>query len=104
MSNPTIFYEKSGFSTRVSMRYRSKFVAPQFGLSEQIVTNAAETVFDAQMSYEFPEGSRLAGMTLLAQANNFTDQPTRSYYGQTAQTGTLQYFGRQFYLGASFRF
>ncbi|WP_373928891.1 hypothetical protein QTN93_04200 [Sphingomonas aerolata] len=43
-------------------------------------------------------------MTLLAQANNLTDQPTRSYFGQTAQTGTLQYFGRQFYLGASFRF
>ncbi|WP_375421381.1 TonB-dependent receptor [uncultured Sphingomonas sp.] len=104
VSNPTIFYEKSGFSTRVSMRYRSKFVAPQFGLSEQIVTNAAETVFDAQMSYEFPEGSALSGMTLLAQANNFTDEPTRSYFGQSAQTGTLQYFGRQFYLGASFRF
>ncbi|NII59671.1 TonB-dependent receptor [Sphingomonas aerolata] len=104
VSNPTIFYEKNGFQTRVSMRYRSKFVAPQFGLSEQIVTNAAETVFDAQMSYEFPQGSPLAGMTLLAQANNLTDQPTRSYFGQTAQTGTLQYFGRQFYLGASFRF
>ena len=104
VSNPTIFYDKSGFSTRVSMRYRSKFVAPQFGLSEQIVTNAAETVFDAQMSYEFPEGSALSGMTLLAQANNFTDEPTRSYFGQPAQTGTLQYFGRQFYLGASFRF
>ncbi|MBD8471042.1 TonB-dependent receptor [Sphingomonas sp. CFBP 8765] len=104
VSNPTLFYEKNGFQTRVSMRYRSKFVAPQFGLSEQIVTNAAETVFDAQMSYEFPQGSPLAGMTLLAQANNLTDQPTRSYFGQTAQTGTLQYFGRQFYLGASFRF
>lgn len=104
VSNPTIFYEKSGFSTRVGMRYRSKFVAPQFGLNEQIVTNAAETVFDAQMSYEFPESSALGGLTILAQANNFTDEPTRSYFGQTAQTGTLQYFGRQFYLGASFRF
>ncbi|MBJ6121810.1 TonB-dependent receptor [Sphingomonas mollis] len=104
VSNPTIFYEKSGFSTRVSMRYRSKFVAPQFGLSEQIVTNAAETVFDAQMSYEFPNDGPLGGLTLLAQANNFTDEPTRSYFGQTAQTGTLQFFGRQFYLGASLRF
>ena len=104
VSNPTIFYEKAGFSTRVSMRYRSKFVAPQFGLSEQIVTNAAETVFDAQMSYEFPATSALSGVTLLAQANNFTDEPTRSYFGQTAQTGTLQYFGRQFYLGAAFKF
>ncbi|HEX8445642.1 MAG TPA: outer membrane beta-barrel protein, partial [Sphingomonas sp.] len=104
VSNPTIFYEKNGFSTRVSMRYRSKFVAPQFGLSEQIVTNAAETIFDAQMSYEFPNTSALSGVTLLAQANNITDEPTRSYFGQPAQTGTLQYFGRQFYLGASLKF
>lgn len=103
VSNPTLFYEKGGFSTRVSMRYRSKFVAPQFGLNEQIVTNAAETVFDAQMSYEF-KGGALRGLTLLAQANNFTDEPTRSYFGQEAQTGSLQYFGRQFYLGASMRF
>ena len=56
------------------------------------------------MSYEFPEGGTLGGLTLLAQVNNFTDEPTRSYFGQTAQTGTIQYFGRQFYLGASFRF
>ncbi|HEX8388657.1 MAG TPA: TonB-dependent receptor [Sphingomonas sp.] len=104
VTNPTIFYEKNGFSTRVAMRHRSKFVAPQFGLNEQVVTNAAETIFDAQMSYEFPADSALAGFTLLAQANNFTDEPTRSYFGQQAQTGTLQYFGRQFYLGASVRF
>lgn len=104
VSNPTIFYEKSGFGARVGMRYRSKFVAPQFGLSEQIVTNAAETVFDAQMSYEFGENSFLPGLTILAQANNFTDEPTRSYFGQEAQTGTIQYFGRQFYLGASVKF
>lgn len=104
VSNPTVFYEKNGFGARVSMRYRSKFVAPQFGLSEQIVTNAAETVFDAQMSYEFGDNSFLPGLTLLAQANNFTDEPTRSYFGQTAQTGTIQYFGRQFYLGASLKF
>lgn len=103
VSNPTIFYEKSGFSARVGMRYRSKFVAPQFGLDEQIVNSAAETVFDAQMSYEFRSGA-LNGLTLLAQANNFTDEPTRSYFGQQAQTGTIQYFGRQFYLGASFKF
>lgn len=104
VSNPTVFYEKAGFGARVGMRYRSKFVAPQIGLNEQIVTNAAETVFDAQVSYEFPAESALRGLTLLAQANNFTDEPTRSYFGQQAQTGTIQYFGRQFYLGASLRF
>lgn len=104
VSNPTVFYEKSGFGARVGMRYRSKFVAPQIGLNEQIVTNASETVFDAQLSYEFPASSALRGLTILAQANNFTDEPTRSYFGQQAQTGTIQYFGRQYFLGASFKF
>jgi outer membrane receptor protein involved in Fe transport len=79
-------------------------VAPQIGLDEQIVTNASETVFDAQISYEFPETSTLAGLKLLAQANNFTDEPTRSFFGVSSQTGTIQRFGRTFFLGATYQF
>lgn len=102
--NPTVFYDKNGFATRVSVRYRSGFIAPQFGLNEQITDNASETVVDAQISYTFQEGSALRGLTLYLQGNNLTDAPTRSYFGQEAQTGTLQYFGRQFYAGATYRF
>lgn len=104
VANPTVYYEKSGFGARVGMRYRSSFVAPQIGISELIVTNAAETVFDAQVSYDFPDGSALDGFKILAQANNFTDEPTRSFFGTPAQTGTLQYFGRTFFLGATYNF
>lgn len=103
VANPTIFYDKNGFSTRVSARYRSSFVAPQIGLDEQIVTNAPETVIDAQIAYEFQAGP-LRGLKLLVQGNNLTDEPTRSFFGQEAQTGTIQYFGRTFYAGASYRF
>ena len=56
-----------------------------------------------QSSYEFQHGP-LKGFTILAQVNNVTDEPTKSYFGQQAQTGTIQYFGRQYYLGGSFKF
>jgi phosphoribosylformimino-5-aminoimidazole carboxamide ribotide isomerase len=102
--NPTIFYEKAGFGARVSGRYRSSFVSPQIGVSELIITSAPETVVDAQISYEFPETSILKGLKLLAQANNLTDEPTRTFFGQREQTGTLQNFGRTFFLGATYKF
>ena len=102
--NPTIFYEKSGFSIRGSGRYRSSFVAPQIGLDEQIVTNASELVVDAQVSYTFQEGSPLNGLKLLIQGTNLTDEPTRSFFGIQAQTGTIQKFGRSVFVGASFKF
>jgi iron complex outermembrane recepter protein len=102
--NPTIFYEKAGFGARVSGRYRSSFVSPQIGVSELIITSAPETVIDAQLSYEFPESSILKGLKLLAQANNLTDEPTRTFFGQQAQTGTIQNFGRTFFLGATYKF
>ncbi len=102
--NPTIFYEKSGFSIRGSGRYRSSFVAPQVGTEEQIVTNASELVIDAQISYTFQEGSALNGLKLLVQGTNLTDEPTRSFFGTQAQTGTIQNFGRSVFVGASFKF
>jgi iron complex outermembrane recepter protein len=104
VANPTLFYEKNGFGIRGSVRYRSSFVAPQIGLDEQIVTNGAETVADGQISYEFQKDSALHGLKIVGQVNNLTDAPTRSYFGQQAQTGTIQSFGRTFYLGATYKF
>ncbi len=102
--NPTIFYEKAGFGARVSGRYRSSFVSPQIGISELIITSAPETVIDAQISYEFTNSSIFKGLKLLAQANNLTDEPTRTFFGQEEQTGTIQNFGRTFFLGATYKF
>jgi iron complex outermembrane recepter protein len=102
--NPTIFYEKAGFGARVSGRYRSSFVSPQIGISELVISSGSETVVDAQISYEFPDSGILKGLKLLAQANNLTDEPTRTFFGQEAQTGTIQNFGRTFFLGATYKF
>jgi TonB-dependent receptor len=104
VANPTIYYEKSGFGARVGARYRSRYIAPQIGLTSNPTFNAEELVMDAQISYEFQDGTRLDGLKLLFQVNNFTDEPNRTYWGFQEQTSTLQYFGRQFYFGASMRF
>lgn len=104
VANSTIYYGSGGFETRVGIRYRSGFVANQFGLSEQITGFEKETVVDWQASYEFSEDSRLSGLRLLLQANNLTDSGTDSFFGVPAQTGTIQQFGRQFFFGASFTY
>lgn len=102
--NPTLYYEKYGFGARVAARYRSKYVAPQVGQVSNPAVNAAETVIDAQLSYEFQEGSALRGFRILAQVNNLTDEPNRTYWGREALSSTQQYFGRTFFLGASYAF
>ena len=64
VANLTAFYEKNGFNVRGSMRYRSAFqgdfVLFSGGLDRQFVL--AETIFDAQIGYDFPPTSSLAGL------------------------------------------
>lgn len=102
--NPTIFYDYKGFSNRVSGRYRSDFVSPQIGLNSQLPQTDDELVIDYQASYSFPAGSRLEGVTLLFQGNNLTDEPVSTFFGDQGQIGTVQFFGRQFFLGLSYAF
>lgn len=102
--NATVYYEKDGFSNRLGMRYRSEFVSPQIGIDAQLPFTDNEFVLDYQASYSFHEDGPLGGVTLLFQANNLTDEPTVTYFGQETQTGTIQHFGRQFFFGASYSF
>ena len=68
-------------------------------MNEQVVNFDDEIVVDMQASYNFTEQ-----LTVLFQVNNLTDEPTQSYFGSKAFTGTTQFFGRQFYLGANYAF
>lgn len=95
----TLFWNYQGFDARVSARYRSPFVSSQVGIDEQITNFDSETVIDMQTSYDINDNFKV-----LFQVNNLTDEPTKSYFGDKAQTGTLQFFGRQFYLGAVYTF
>lgn len=95
----TLFWNYSKVDARISARYRSPFVSSQMSIDEQITNYASETVVDVQTSYEMTEN-----LKLLFQVNNLTDEPTKSYFGTQAKTGTIQFFGRQFYLGAVYTF
>jgi len=93
----TLFWEYQGFETRLSVRYRDEFVSEQVAVEAQTVNYDGETVVDYQASYQVNDN-----LGVVFQVNNLTDEPTKSYFGETAQTGTLQYFGRQFFLGFTY--
>lgn len=97
--NATLFWEYEGIDTRINARYRSPFVSSQVGINEQITNFDSELVMDFQFGYQFNDN-----LKMLFQINNLTDEPTKSYFGQKAMTGTLQYFGRQYFLGAVYSF
>ncbi|MBE8168779.1 MAG: TonB-dependent receptor [Shewanella sp.] len=97
VASANFFYDYEGFSTRMSARYRDEFVSEQVALDNQVVNFDDELVFDYQASYMFTED-----LSMLFQVNNFTDEPTKSYFGKQANTGTIQYFGREFYVGFNY--
>lgn len=103
VGNASLYYSKSGFEARVAFRYRSNYVS-ELGDTDRILFVAPETVLDFQTSYEFPESSSLSGLKLLAQANNLTDEPFETYYGDRALQGRYERFGRRFLFGVGFDF
>lgn len=95
--NTTLFYTLDGFDTRVSMRYRSGYVSGQVGVEPQLAFFDAETIVDYQASYALDNG-----LKFLFQINNLTDEPSKTYFTEEHQTGTIQYFGRQYFLGLTY--
>ncbi|MEW9796802.1 TonB-dependent receptor [Alteromonas sp. CYL-A6] len=93
----TLFWEWEGFETRISGRYRDAFVSKQVAVNDQTVNFDDELVVDYQASYEINDN-----MSVLFQINNLTDEPTRSYFSSQVQTGTIQFFGTQYFLGVTY--
>ncbi len=97
------YYAKYGFEARVAYRYRSAF-STQTGDADRILYNGAEGIVDYEMSYSWPETSRLKGLQVQFQANNLTDTPYILYYASQAQQGRFEEFGRRFWIGATYKF
>ncbi len=110
-----VYYEKSGFSARVSQRYRSAFTATTRGVLLQTQNSThidAEKQVDAQLGYSFESGV-LKGLSILLQGNNITNQA--AIQRQSPQTvgsdgnalGLLPWkyddFGRVWLLGATYK-
>jgi len=103
VANVTMYYENGGFASRVSARYRSEFLGEiaGFGNGRELRMIEAETVVDAQVSYNFDEG-QFEGLTILLQANNITDEPfVRTENGLLIEH---QRYGRTFMAGLSYKF
>ena len=107
------YFERSGFSARVSRRYRSAFTAT----TRSVILNTlrstqidAESQIDAQIGYDFNSGS-LAGLTLLLQGNNLTNEAAITRQSSEiggSSSGLLPWeddnYGRVIMLGASYKF
>lgn len=107
VGNASLYYEKSGVQVRASYRYRSKFLAEVAGLSANPTyrTARSEGILDAQIGYEFQPGSALEGLSILFQARNLTDRPFVTYQNDDPrQVIDYQRYGRDFYVGLSYKF
>jgi iron complex outermembrane recepter protein len=74
--NTTLYFEKAGFSARVSNRYRGDFIGevPEFDSSLTLRNVSAESLLDAQIGYEFQRGL-MQGVSLSLSGTNLTDEP-----------------------------
>jgi phosphoribosylformimino-5-aminoimidazole carboxamide ribotide isomerase len=95
----TVFYEwDDKFEARFSGRYRSAYLEKQTAIgSDQWAYFQDETIYSAQVSYNVTED-----LQLFVSADNLTDEPNLSYFGETNKTGTIQYFGRTVYFGVNY--
>ena len=114
-NNVTLYFERSGFSARLSQRYRSAFTATTRDIFFRPTTKqqGSDKVVDFQMEYAFGEASQLKGLSLLLQVNNLTDTYSRNYKtpGNPDVPDTTQLipnytyqFGRQVLFGANYKF
>ncbi|MDE2562701.1 MAG: TonB-dependent receptor [Sphingomonadales bacterium] len=107
VANAEVYFEKHGFQARASYRYRAPFLAEVAGLSANPTyrTAKAEAILDAQIGYTFQDGSPLAGLSILLEGKNLTDRPFVTYQNNDPrQVIDYQRYGRDYYLGVSYKF
>ena len=114
-NSATVYYEKYGFSARVSQRYRSAFTATTRDIFFRPTTRSQgkDKVVDMQLGYAFSDQGSLKGLSLLLQVNNLTDTSTTSYKtpgnadvpDATQLVPNYNYgFGRQILAGLNYKF
>jgi iron complex outermembrane receptor protein len=106
VANGTVYFEKAGFNARGSARYRSTFLGDftGFGGSPTRRTALGETIVDAQIGYDFQDGSALQGLSLYLQGQNLTDERFASIDGNRNKVIDYQIYGRRFLAGFTYKF
>ena len=102
MWNATFYYENAGFSTRISTRYRSKYIGEvvNFANDRAFKFVKADEITDFQTGYEF---GGVKGLSLLFQINNMFNSPYIAYQRLESQEIDYQLYGRQFLFGVNYR-
>ncbi|MBX9795930.1 TonB-dependent receptor [Sphingomonas sp.] len=106
VANVSGYFEKWGFNARGSIRYRSSFVGELsgFGAARTRRTVLGETLFDAQIGYDFSKGP-LKGLSLYIQGQNLLDTPLRTQDpGLPFNVIDFQTYGRRFLAGFTYRY
>jgi iron complex outermembrane receptor protein len=108
-----VYYEKHGWTARISQRHRSAFEATTRGIFYSPVTSRinGETVVDLQLGYAFETGP-MKGLSVLLQVNNVTDEPYTTRVGVSSGSATpgstlperYTTYGRQYLLGVNYKF
>jgi iron complex outermembrane receptor protein len=100
------YYENNGWQFRIGNRYRSAFVAKRHNSFRNVVDSIRpESIVDAQLGYTFQTGA-LSDLNILLQVDNLTD----AAYVTTQTVDGIEAlkerhgFGRQYLLGASYKF
>lgn len=105
VSNLTFYYETGGFEFRISQRKRSDFIGEigDFAANRKLRYVVGESIIDAQVGYNFTEGS-LKGLSVTLQANNLTDAAYETYAGTRDRPLEYMKWGRSVMLGANYKF
>ena len=108
ITSATFYYDKNGFSARASMRKRGAFKGDVYGLGFDTVQVdiVGETIWDAQIGYDFGEGGfeSLEGLSIFLQGYNLTEEPFTSLQGDNAlQVRDYQDYGSTYLLGFSYK-
>ena len=115
VANVTAYYERHGFSIRLSDRYRSenRQYITTFGVpspSGDVNPNGGfsvaqpENVIDAQVGYAIERG-RFKGLSFMLQAYNLNNEPLITYdNNDPRRVINYQTYGASYSLGASYKF
>jgi iron complex outermembrane recepter protein len=99
-ANATLYYEGDKFSIRGSAAYRDGYLGAVPGGNNNAVEGTNSTLnFDARASYNINEQLEIS-----LEAINLTNEPEDSYVDYTNRVNAYRVSGRQFFLGARYRF
>ena len=104
--NTTLYYEKYGFSARISNRYRGDFLGevPDYTNSLQNQWVHSESIYDAQLGYTFQDGP-MKGLSINLSGSNLNNEPFYVYNaGHKEQILRYEKYGSTYLFGLNYRY